>query len=303
MDPGEAFRVAAADEGVRVRPRAAAPRVQLCTFASQALGRQAECIVVLPPGWTPSRTYPVLYLLHGSDDTPHCWLDKTDLLELAADTAAILVLPEAGVVGYYTNWRHPAADGTRPAWERFHLEEIPQRVLAGCAIETQCSVAGISMGGYGALAYAAKHPDRFRTAVSLSGLPHITKPSTAAFIMFTLRRQGERGGAPFGRKRDASSAWVKCDPYCDAEALRDTRVYLAWGDGRKGDGDAVYPGSGLIERLVARSNRSFRNRLRALGVRYVSCVRTGTHDWPYWRRELRRAWPFLTEEFPLTGEK
>lgn len=297
MEAGEAFRAEAAAAGVRVRPHPTAPRIQLCSLDSAALGRQAECIVVLPRGWSPARTYPAVYLLHGSDDTPYCWLDKTDLLELAADAAAVLVLPEGGVVGYYTNWRYPAADGTRPAWERFHLEEIPQRVLAGCPTEKQYSVAGISMGGYGALAYATKYPDRFRTVVSLSGLPHITKHSITAFLKFTLRRQGERGYAPFGRKRDASSGWVKCDPYWKAAALRDARVYLAWGDGRKAGGDAVFPGSGLLERLVARSNRCFHRKLLALGVRHVSSVRTGTHDWPYWRRELRRAWRFLAEDF------
>ncbi|WP_031467749.1 alpha/beta hydrolase-fold protein [Sciscionella sediminilitoris] len=300
MEAMRAFRDHALDSGVRIEDEYGDERVRLCSFDSAALGRRAECLLVFPKNWHAGYPTPVLYLLHGSDDDPRCWVDKTNLLELAEDTDAILVAPEAGVVGYYTDWSHPDSRGSRPEWERFHLEEVPRRLLGGCALAPEWSVAGISMGGYGALAYAANHPSLFTTAVSLSGLPHITKRFVSAFVCFTLRRQGEPGYAPFGNPRDNSSAWVSRDPFRQAERFRGTALYLAWGDGRKANGDAVFPGSGLVERLVSSSNRSFTRRLDKLGISYTASIGTGTHDWPYWQRELGKAWPFLRDRLSVS---
>lgn len=296
-----AFRAHAAEAGVSVEREPGRERVWRCSFDSAALGRRGECLLVTPKHWRTERPLPVLYLLHGSDDGPRCWLDKTELLELASDTEALVVAPEGGVVGYYSDWCHPGADGSRPEWERFHLQEIPDRVLDSCSLASRWVVAGISMGGYGALAYAASRPDLFAAAASFSGLPHITNRSVESFIRFTMRRQGEPGYAPFGNPRRISSLWVSRDPFHNASAFADTALYLAWGNGRKAEGDQVFPGSGLVERLVSRSHRDFTRRLDALGLSYTGRVSTGTHDWPYWRRELRWAWPFLREELSKTS--
>lgn len=276
------------------------PRVQTCTFDSPALGRPAECLVIAPAR-SPTATLPVLYLLHGSDDQPRCWVDKTPLLELSAETDAVIVAPEGGVVGYYTDWVHPGADGNRPGWERFHLEEIPRVLLGRAPVEKRFTIAGISMGGYGALTYACLYPDRFRAVASLSGLPHITKRSISAFVRFTVRRQGEPAHAPFGDPRGGDSVWTARDPFHNATRLMDTPVYLAWGTGRRLAGERAFVGSGLIERLVAHAHRDFVARLRSHGVTPVTSVHMGTHDWPYWQRELPRAWSFLVENMRSGG--
>lgn len=238
----------------------------------------------------------MLYLLHGSDDVSRCWLDRTDLLELSASTDAIVVLPEGGVVGYYTDWAHPAKDGIRPEWERFHLEEIRQHVLAGFRTTPRAVIGGLSMGGYGALAYAAKHPARFSAVASLSGLPHTTLRGVPAFLAFVLRRQHEPMHGPWGSPRGDRSRWLDNDVHHLADRLDGLAVYLAAGDGKPADGDTTYPFAGAVERLCARSTWSFAARLDELGIPYTASRYAGTHDWPYWRREFRRVWPFLAAQ-------
>jgi S-formylglutathione hydrolase FrmB len=55
----------------------------------------------------------------------------------------------------------------------------------------------------------------------------------------------------------------------------------------------VPPGSGLLERWVAATTESLAIRLAALGIPATVSRGHGAHEWPTWRRELERSWPFL----------
>lgn len=271
------------------------PRIHRVTFTSPAIGREVETLVVTPSDHRRQTVaeLPVLFLLHGGDDVPRSWLEKTELLALSETEQLIVVAPEAGITGYYTRWSHPAADGTVPDWPRFHLDEVPVYVLPRFTTSTRWVVAGLSMGGYGAMAYAAKRPGAFAAAASISGLPHTTKRGIPAFLGFVLHRQGEQRHALWGSPTDDRRIWTANNPWHQAESLRGTALYLSSGDGRKERGDEVFTGSGLVERLIASSTWAFAERLDELSIGYVASRHRGTHDWPTWQREFRRCWPFL----------
>ncbi|WP_186382628.1 alpha/beta hydrolase [Amycolatopsis rhizosphaerae] len=263
---------------------------------SPALGREVSLAVRTPPGWRPGDhgRHPVLYLLHGSSDDHTCWRRHTDLLRLAAGSGLLVVMPDGGRLGFYTDWRVPDRAGTVPHWETFHLDEVrtllEQRFGAG---ELRLA-AGISMGGYGALRYAMRRPGMFRAVASLSGLVHLTRPGMGALLGLLSVREGIPPGRIWGPRRRAFATWAANDPCRHAEAFRGTEVLLAAGDGTRVPGEETVPGMGLIERTARAANEEFAERLRTAGVDVTTHFTAGTHFWGTWRAHLAALWPRLT---------
>jgi diacylglycerol O-acyltransferase/trehalose O-mycolyltransferase len=270
---------------------------------SDALRRMVTVRLLTPRGWAPGsgRTWPTLYLLHGGDDGPACWTARTDVASRAEAADLLVVLPPGGRAGFYTDWRCPDSHGTTPAWERFHLHELPALVERDYGAGARRAVAGVSMGGYGAVAYAAKYPGMFAAAASYSGMLHTTRPGTPALLRYFLHRAGERMANMWGSRWRQHGLWTSNDPFWLAEGLAATPLYLSAGDGNRVQGDPPAPGDRLIERLVAPATRDLAGKLAALGHPARTSLRVGTHDWPSWQRELDRSWPFLVAA--LTGHE
>jgi S-formylglutathione hydrolase FrmB/predicted MFS family arabinose efflux permease len=270
-------------------------RLREITVGSSALGRPASLLLLTPPGFstTSPRRWPVLMLLHGADDGPSSWTREAALVERSGELDALVVLPEAGSVGFYTDWQHPDATGSPPRWEGFHLDEIPQLLAARYRAGPTRVVAGVSMGGYGAIVYAAKRPGMFAAAASYSGLLHITRRGMPAFIAAMLLREREQRHALWGSPRRDRARWLANDPYHLAERLRGTALYLSCADGKPPPTDDVPPGSGMLERWVAPTTESLATRLAALGIPVTVSRGHGAHEWPTWQRELELSWPFL----------
>src|SRR5262249_39373157 len=127
--------------------------------------------VIVPPRYDRGRKrYPVLYLLHGAGDTFATWTELTDAEDFSAAFPIIIVMPDGGHdagAGFYSDW----VDGSRQ-WETFHTRVLRRwvdhrfRTLPGWRHR---AVAGLSMGGFGAMSYAARHHHLFRAAASFSG--------------------------------------------------------------------------------------------------------------------------------------
>jgi S-formylglutathione hydrolase FrmB len=125
--------------------------------------------ILLPVGYGHGdQRYPVLYLLHGAGDTYASWTIKTDVTAFSAQFPVIIVMPDAGhnsQAGWYSDWK----DGNYQ-WETYHLGLLMRWVDRHLrTIPHGDAVAGLSMGGFGAMSYAARHPGLFRVAASFSG--------------------------------------------------------------------------------------------------------------------------------------
>jgi diacylglycerol O-acyltransferase/trehalose O-mycolyltransferase len=274
-----------------------AARVRELRVRSPALGREAHVLLITPPGFSADapRRWPLLMLMHGADAGPSSWIEKTTLVERCAALDALVAMPEAGQVGFYSDWHGVARDGTRPRWERFHLDEVPRLLAEHYRCADNKAIAGVSMGGYGAIAYAAKRPGMFVAAASFSGLLHTTRRGMPAFVAMMLLREREQRHALWGSPRRDRAVWVANDPYELAPQLRGTALYLSRADGRPPPEDGVPRGCGPLERWVAPTTESLAARLAALGIPATIRRGRGGHEWPTWRRELERAWPFLVE--------
>ena len=288
-DDGTATATPNASAAVVVSETQAGPRLRDLTVRSPALDTTAMVRLLTPAGWQAkaSKRWPVLYLLHGCCDTYESWTRSTDVESWPELKRTLVVMPEGGDVGFYSDWQ----DG--PAWETFHLTELRRLLEREYGAGTPRAVAGLSMGGLGAMAYAARHPGLFAGAASFSGL--LNPQADSDFLLGLFGQYTPDPEAIWGDPDADKANWARHDPTALAPRLEGTRLFVSSGNGRPGPLDPGADRDTLIEPTVLRESRAFAQRLKHADIP----VRTdfygpGNHDWPYWERELRRALPTLT---------
>jgi diacylglycerol O-acyltransferase / trehalose O-mycolyltransferase len=267
----------------RVTAQRVSARIVDLTVRSRALGTTAKVRLLTPDGWaarTTGRRWPVLYLLHGCCDTYDSWTRSTDVADLPALRHVLVVMPEGGAVGFYSNWR----DG--PAWEDFHVGELRRILERHYGAGTPRAIAGLSMGGLGAMDYAARHPGLFAAAASYSGVLHPLEHPRSWLGLFSTETSDPR--AVWGDPAMDRGVWAAHDPTALAGRLRGTRLYVASGNGEHGGKRDA------IEATVYAESRAFVARLRKLRIPVrADFYGPGTHTWRYWRRDLKRSLPLL----------
>jgi diacylglycerol O-acyltransferase / trehalose O-mycolyltransferase len=285
-----------------VAQRQVAPRIVDLAVHSPALGRIATVRLLTPDGWSarnPGRRWPTLYLLHGCCDTYDSWTSDTRIEAMRALRRVLVVMPEAGAVGFYSNWRNGGRGGA-PAWETFHLVELRRLLEHRYGAGRPRAVAGLSMGGLGAMAYAARHRGMFAAAASFSGLLHPLGDATPLLALFG--RYTPDPLAVWGRPRGRGGTWSAHDPTALAGRLRGIPLFVSSGNGRPGPLDRARRGRDRTEVTVDRESHAFAARLRRLQIRATTdFYGRGTHDWPYWERELQRALPMLLRALGADG--
>src|SRR5690348_10102009 len=154
---------------------AAAGRVEIVKFQSKIVNTTLPYNVILPADYDASRTtrYPVLYLLHGLDGHYSDWLSRTNVADYASEYSLIVVMPE-GNDGWYTDSAILATD----KYESYILKELlPDVEERYRTIQARYgrAIAGLSMGGYGAIKFGLKSPQTFVFAASMSGVLNVMR--------------------------------------------------------------------------------------------------------------------------------
>lgn len=133
---------------------------------SPSLGRTMRFSITLPSDYDSTNQYPVLYLLHGYGGNYKSWLRTTNIENYADEYPMIVIMPDGEVGSFYVNSYTEPQD----RFEDYLVYDLPNFIQPKYATDTtRRSIAGFSMGGYGALVLALKHPDRFWFAASISG--------------------------------------------------------------------------------------------------------------------------------------
>jgi diacylglycerol O-acyltransferase / trehalose O-mycolyltransferase len=266
------------------------PRQVDLTIASQALEKTVKVRLLTPDGWERRGRHdrwPVLYLLHGMGDNHTTWTADSDVEDLPQLRNVLVVMPDAEM-GWYTDWWNGGAGGP-PRWETFHLDELRPLLERDYGAGSRRAVAGLSMGGYGALAYAARNPGMFRAVASYSGVAHLLHPAFVGMFAGTEPEALRLWGDPVAQR----DVWASHDPYHLAGRLRKTPVYLASGDGTPGPLDPPGTEEDTLEAALLETNLSLAARLREVGAPVTTHFTSGTHSPPYWERELHRSLPML----------
>src|SRR6476661_1144899 len=146
------------------------PRLWYYRFQTSAIGWNPGINVLLPDDYrTSGRTYPVLYMFHGGNDDFRQF-DFLGIRDLTAGKPIIVVMPDGGHAGWYSN---PVSSFVGPRnWETFHIAQLLPWIEANFRTYAEYdgrAVGGFSMGGFGALKYAAKYYGHFASVSAHSG--------------------------------------------------------------------------------------------------------------------------------------
>jgi S-formylglutathione hydrolase FrmB len=304
--------------------RAQGPRmhgaIRDTTFWSQALGTRKRYVVYLPPsyGADAQRRFPVLYYLHGMWGSEDDWT-RAGRLELVMDSLVRAGAPEAIVVmpdgddGWYTTWnflgdyagcrrapRREKADVDTycvpwPKYDDYIARDLVAHVDSAwrtLARRERRGIAGLSMGGYGAVTLALRYPEVFAAAASHSGVlapmyggpsPFAPPPRWATSVDTLRARLGEALWPfmldAFG---DDTAGWAAREPARLARRL--VR--------RGGPVPALFFDVGTADRHLDR-NRAFDHELRTLGVAHEYHEWPGGHTWDYWRAHVGESLAWL----------
>jgi diacylglycerol O-acyltransferase/trehalose O-mycolyltransferase len=273
---------------------------------SRALGgRTVNVRLLTPDGWDPtdrSQHWPTFWLLHGCCGNYTSWTGATDVEELDSLRKILVVMPEAGWNGWYSDWWNHGAGGD-PAWDTFHTVELRQLLERDWAASSNRVVAGLSMGGQGALLYAARHPGMFKAAAAYSGSAHpLLNDESVNRIMGFFAGQGNDPLRVWGDPVAQREIWEAHDPYFLAQRLKSIPVYLSCGDGTAGPLDP--PGrTDALEADFNRQNHALAAELRRVGAKQLTTnfYGPGTHAWAYWQRELHASLPMLLDALGVKG--
>jgi S-formylglutathione hydrolase FrmB len=217
--------------------------------------------------------------------------------QTTAGRPLIVVMPDITLNGNGGGWCSDWPDGAQ-RWETFHIDQLLPWVdhsLRTLRSRGQRAIAGLSQGGFCSTSYAARHPDLFSIALAYSGAPDIYYDPDAragAQAIINATEVGLTRVPPntfFGDPLTDGINWAAHDPATLAPNLRDTHLFMYFGNGLPGPYDSgVSVGGSGIEGAVYRDNIDFHNRLEALHIPSLyDPYGNGTHSWPYWARDLR----------------
>ncbi|XRQ04241.1 alpha/beta hydrolase [Actinomadura welshii] len=265
-------------------------------IASPALGAKVKTRVMVPKGWkaNSSKTWPVVYAYHGGNNNYTSWTKDSNIEQIIGPYNAMVVMPEGGWNGSYTNWYNGGKGGI-PKWETFHIGEVIPLMERNFRAGGVRAAIGLSSGGQGAITYAERHPKLFKYAASYSGALNISAPGMPV-ILTSMNR--ESGTAIWGDPITARGNWRAHDATVNVAKLKGIGVYVSSGNGEPGPFDSPdtppHDAGRIGEQLSGTMTENFVAAAKKAGVPVTAHLYgPGMHNWKYWKRELQRSWPAI----------
>ncbi len=224
--------------------------------------------------------WPVFYLLHGYSDDHTVWMRLTSIERYVQNLPLMVVMPDASH-GWYTNAQAPG--GMR--YEDYLIKDIiglVDRTFHTIPERRGRVIGGLSMGGYGAVKLALKHPDKFCSATSHSGAVLMGAKAANArerkeMSEFVHELHGIFGAKPMGGAEDCIALAKKC-PRAKRPALR------------------IDCGT---EDFLLQDNRDYHRHLEQMKFPHEYAEFPGAHNWGYWDQHVQDAIAFHCRQLGL----
>lgn len=225
----------------------------------------------------PDQGFPTVYLLHGMSGNSTCWTRFTSIERYADDRGLAVIMPEVQR-SFYTDMRMGLRYFTYIADE---LPELSRDIFGLSRVREDNFVAGLSMGGYGALKCLFSRPETFCAGASLSG---------AVDMKAVLE-----GDPPDGGMLTEAPAIFGDPPRLNADddlfELADKAAKLPLELRPR-----VMTCCGTDDVLTYDMNRRFREYMEKTGLEYRYGEGPGVHDWKFWDEWIVKALDFFLEK-------
>lgn len=225
------------------------------THKSQALGKQTNVIVMLPDKI--EGELKILYLLHGLSDNQEDWLYKTTVYRDVLNNGSFAVVCPDGGKSFYCNMK------SNYKYYDYVSKELPdfvEKLIPFSGKREDRYIAGLSMGGYGALKIAMKNPERYFAAASFSGVTDV-------------------------KYRYAISSFDMSAIYDDSIPDHEDLFYLSKKLNSAEIKPEIYQWCGT-EDFMYEDNVRFKNHMNTLDFKYTYKESAGTHTWIYWDEQI-----------------
>jgi S-formylglutathione hydrolase FrmB len=265
-------------------------KVDTLDVPSSVMKKTMRAAVVLPESYAKGKTaYPVLYLLHGGYGHFNDWITKTpdkSLLHRLADQYNIIIaMPEGEIFSYYLD--SPVVKDSQ--FESYLTKDVINKIdKAYRTIRDKKGrvITGLSMGGYGALYLATRHPDLYCAAGSMSGAlnPDMNTWKLPPDLAKNIKAEFEKILGPLEQSPDKWAAYS----------------VVGMADKMKANGLKLVIDCGVDDFLIE-PNRELHRRLVFNQTPHDYSERPGGHSWEYWQNSLPNHVLFFSNVLKANG--
>jgi S-formylglutathione hydrolase FrmB len=252
------------------------------TFQSKSLEREMRYRILLPAGYAKSHQhYPVLYMLHGFMNPYYEWDRQSELARHLDKYDLIVVLPQGDNSWYLISETVP-----KDKYMRYLLRDLRQEIETKYRVISETygrAIAGLSMGGYGAMVATLRFPGLFAFAANFSGAP------TALSDPQMLKDMGPWGlDAILGPK--GSKTRTDNDVLELVAKAKPEQIPYIWMTCANDDHTLT-------------ENLEFAAALRKQKIAFEFHNGPGSHEWDYWNRQLPRMLESLADHLKVNIRK
>ena len=238
---------------------------ELIVFESKHLKCNDSILVFTPSKLDKTTSIPTLFLLHGFSGNYKNWSEKYDLQQISEKYGFRIICPD----GFYNSWYVDNIDPQKMQWKKFFNEELfPDFEKRFNLSPENTFISGLSMGGHGAINLYIDHPERYRSAGSMSGVLDLHHTPLKSTYMKEVLGEYESN-----HLFDSESAVIR------AMKIAGSNKPLIISCGY----DDVY----------LKSTEAFAARCKSLNIPYIMTLSKGDHSWKYWGYALElHLWMF-----------
>lgn len=247
--------------------------VDTIAIPATKMGLTYKAAIITPDSYKKEtgRRYPVIYLLHGAWGHFNDWLLKTPdsnaVKRLANQYQLIIVNPEGEMFSFYLN----SPINPKSQFESYFIDDIipaVDRNYRTIAEKKGRAITGLSMGGHGSLYLAARHPNLFCGAGSMSGAVDIVNRNYQ--MSEDAKKQFRALWEPIlGPEGQTPDPYIANSVMSHTQQLKDGKLAILFDCG--------------TEDFLIEANRELHRRLVYMGVPHEYLEKPGGHTWPYWQ--------------------
>jgi S-formylglutathione hydrolase FrmB len=253
-----------------------AGKVDTVSIYSNAMNRGYKCVVIKPDNYKKVKAFPVVYLLHGYSGNFSNWVTRVPQLKTYADQYQVLIVcPE----GEYSSWYVDSPVDSAFRFETYVGKEVPAFIDAHYKTirdRKARAIAGLSMGGHGAIFIAFRNAERFGACGSMSGVMDVKYSSHSYDLV-------KRLGDTISYKQN----WI------DYSVINVVEKYPK-------DSLSVIIDCGINDPFF-KVNQLMHQKLLSLKIPHDYIERPGKHDWNYWSNAVQYQLLFFRNLFDKNG--